>query len=95
MSMFKYRDKDVPPTGKPIGTRMSRLPGYGEGNPLACAYGMRGPKPYGNPGRFFIVARGPVPRERGMARDRPSPYGNPGRFFSPSRGGLSPASVVS
>jgi len=23
------------------------------------------------------VARGPVPRDRGMARDRPAPYGNP------------------
>ena len=29
----------------------------------------------------FTVARGPVPRDRCMARDRPSPYGNPGRFF--------------
>ena len=27
-------------------------------------------------GPFSTVARGPVPRERGMARDRPSPYGN-------------------
>ena len=34
----------------------------GEGNPLACACGMRGPKPYGE-GAFFVVARGPVPRE--------------------------------
>ena len=35
------------------------------------------PSPYGE-GAFFIVARGPVPRDRwsarGMARDRPSPY---------------------
>ena len=28
------------------------------------------------------VGRGPVPRDRGMARDRPSPYGDPGRFFT-------------
>ena len=26
------------------------------------------PSPYGNPGRFFTVARGPVPRDRSMAR---------------------------
>ena len=34
---------------------------------------------------FFIVARGPVPRERWiartLARDRPSPYGTARRFF--------------
>ena len=30
---------------------------------------------------FFIVARGPVPRDRCMARDRPSPYGEGARFF--------------
>ena len=33
-----------------------------EGNPLACACGMRGPKPYGEV-PFFSVARGPVPRD--------------------------------
>ena len=42
---------------------------------------MRGPKPYGDM-PFFIVVRGPVPRERWsaptMARDRPSPYGEGG-----------------
>ena len=44
----------------------------GEGNPLACACGMRGPKPYGERddvffvvrATFFFVARGPVPRDR-------------------------------
>ena len=39
---------------------------------------------------FFIVARGPVPRDgwvaRTMARDRPSPYGTARRFFSVARG---------
>ena len=30
-------------------------PPHGEGNPLAGACGIRGPKPYGNPGRFFTV----------------------------------------
>ena len=48
----------------------------GEGNPLACACGMRGPKPYGEV-PFFFVARGPVPREAtmapGMARETRSP----------------------
>ena len=44
------------------------------------------PSPYGNARRFFPVARGPVPRERwiartrAMARDRPSPY-DEGRAF--------------
>ena len=32
------------------------------------------PSPYGEGDCFFIVARGPVPRDRSMARDRPSPY---------------------
>ena len=58
----------------------------GEGNPLACACGMRGPKPYGEGGGFSPpVARGPVPRDcwsaRAMARDRPSPYGEGGVFY--------------
>ena len=35
---------------------------HGEGNPLACTCGMRGPKPYGEGVTFFFVARGPVPR---------------------------------
>ena len=34
----------------------------GEGNPLACACGMRGPTPYDEGDPFFTVARGPVPR---------------------------------
>ena len=38
---------------------------HGEGNPLACTYGMRGPKPYGKQRRYRrTVARGPVPRDR-------------------------------
>ena len=43
--------------------------------------------PLGPKNRFFIVARGPVPRDRRgarartMARDRPSPYGNARRFL--------------
>ena len=38
---------------------------HGEGNPLACACGRRGPKPYGSQRGFlrFTVARGPVPRD--------------------------------
>ena len=32
-------------------------------------------------GRFFTVGRGPVLRDRCMARDRPSPYGERGVFF--------------
>ena len=81
----------------------------GEGNPLACACGMRGPSPYGKGGVFFrsagacpprtlvphsvgqdrliltrsgsgdfalSVVRGPVLRDRCLARDRPSGYGN-------------------
>ena len=49
-----------------------------------------GPRPTGKGRLFFIVARGPVPRERwnarGMARDRPSPYGEGGAFFPVARG---------
>ena len=45
-----------------------------------------GPRPTVEGGRFFTVARGPVPRDRWitrtMARDRPSPYGKTGRFFT-------------
>ena len=37
---------------------------HSEGNPLACACGMRGPKPYGKQHAFLAVARGPVPRDR-------------------------------
>ena len=51
---------------------------------------MRGPSPYGEGERFFIVARGPVPRERwimrALARDRPSPYGEGSVFFIVARG---------
>ena len=35
---------------------------------------------------FFTVARGPVPRDRGMARDRPSPYVKKRRFLTVARG---------
>ena len=46
------------------------------------------PSPYGEEKAFFIVARGPVPRERwiarDMARDRPSPYGDRGRRIGPT-----------
>ena len=38
---------------------------HGEGQALALREGAA---------FFFIVARGPVPRDRCMARDRPSPY---------------------
>ena len=43
--------------------RLLLRPRHGEGNPLACACGMRGPKPYGAQRGFlrFTVARGPVP----------------------------------
>ena len=38
---------------------------HGEGNPLACACGMRGPSPYGSRRDVLCttVARGPVPRD--------------------------------
>ena len=50
-------------------------------------YGERGVFLFVNAGmHFFIVARGPVPREcwitRTLARDRPSPYGFKGLYFS-------------
>ena len=65
----------------------------GEGNPLACACGMRGPKPYDEGDVFFTVARGPVPRDRCMARDRPSPYVKRRRFFHRSAGACPPRSL--
>ena len=59
------------PALDPFGSRRSRTTEmdprsrHGEGNPLACTYGMRGPKPYGKQRRYRItVARGPVPRDR-------------------------------
>ena len=42
--------------------------------------------PLGPKDSFFIVARGPVPRDRCMARDRPSPYGEGVAFFTVARG---------
>ena len=48
------------------------------------------PSPYGEGVAFFIVARGPVPRDRWiartLARDRPSPYGEGVAFFIVARG---------
>ena len=51
---------------------------HGAGNPLACACGMRGPAPYGEDNAqgclreartpHVTVARGPVPRDRCIAR---------------------------
>ena len=55
---------------------------HGEGQALALRCGWR----------FFIVARGPVPRDRCMARDRPSPYGAGGVFLFVAR--VSPAIVA-
>ena len=48
----------------PIGRMRSDSKAHGEGQALALREGDR----------FFTVARGPVPRDRCMARDRPSPY---------------------
>ena len=49
---------------------------------LACS-GSGDPELRGGMG---TVARGPVPRDRGLARDRPSPYGERWRFFFVVRG---------
>ena len=47
---------------------------------------------------FFIVARGPVPRDRWiprtLARDRPSPYGEGWRFFYRRAGACPPRSFM-
>ena len=64
----------VSPVGETSRSRCSRSAGAcpprllecaddGEGNPLACTCGIRGPKPYGKGMAFFTVARGPVPRD--------------------------------
>ena len=59
----------------------------GEGNPLACACGIRGPSPYGEgEAASTPVARGPVPRDRCMARNCPSPYGEKRSALSVARG---------
>ena len=50
------------------------------------------PPPYGE-GTFFIVARGPVPRDRCMARDRPSPYDEGAALFSRSAGACPPRAL--
>ena len=52
---------------------------HGEGNPLTCACGMRGPSPYGKRGRCFHRRAGACP---------------PRSFQAPSRGGLSLAIVA-
>ena len=46
--------------------------------------GPKGPEEKGE--TFFIVVRGPVPRDRCMARDRPSHYVKGRRFFTVARG---------
>ena len=62
-----------------IARRIYRSAGACPPRSLVCLRARRGP-----------VVRGPVPRDRGMARDRPSPYGNPGRFFHRSAGACPP-----
>ena len=46
--------------------------------------GPKGPEEKGE--TFFIVVRGPVPRDRSMARDRPSHYDEGEVFFHRSAG---------
>ena len=62
---------------------MSGRPQHGEGQALALRWGA-----------FFIVSRGPVPRERwiarAMARDRPSPYDERKAYFHRSAGACPP-----
>ena len=46
----------------------------GEGNPLACACGMRGPKPYGERGIFSVRSAGACPpRSLTLCGKRPQP----------------------
>ena len=47
-----------------------------DGQDLSGFLGWDRPSPSG--AFIFIVVRGPVPRNRGVARDRPSPYGYDG-----------------
>ena len=61
----------------------------GEGNPLACAWGIRGPSPYGEKGIFSTRFSG----ARMMARDRPSPYGERRLFSTRSAGACPPRSL--
>ena len=74
----------------------------GEGNPLACACGIRGPKPYGNARRFFRSAGACPPRALEYADDGegnplacacgmrgPSPYDEGGLSAPAAPGGLS------
>ena len=48
----------------------------GEGNPLACAYGIRGPKPYGE-GRFSARSAGACPPRALDSADAHDGEGNP------------------
>ena len=65
----------------------------GEGNPLACACGMRGPSPYVKGRRFFTVARGPVPRVVHRQDAVLGLLGPKGCFFYRSAGACPPRSL--
>ena len=67
----------LPCSARACPSRTSEGPGHGEGQALALREGKA---------FFFIVARGPVPRDRSMAKDRPSPYVKGRRFFTAARG---------
>ena len=64
------------------------------GNPLGCAYGIRGPPRYEKKRLPLIVGRRPVPRQCSrnptIAGDRPPRYGKKKRFLN-DRGGQAPA----
>ena len=63
----------------------SPRPGHGEGNPLACACGMRGPKPYGAAVQFWLGEGNPLACACGMRG--PKPYGAAAQFWNvPSPG---------
>ena len=78
-----HRDQEVSPTGKP-----SSYPALIGGQYQKAS----GPRSSGAPAPervktcFFTVARGPVPRDRSMARACPSPYVKGRRFFTVARG---------
>ena len=63
---------------------------------MRCCFMSRAGGAFGYRPRVFFgctVARGPVPRDRCMARDRPSPYGEKGRSWSRSAGACPPRSL--
>ena len=76
----------------------------GEGNPLACACGMRGPKPYGEGGSIFYRSAGACPPRALDDADAgagnplacacgmrgPKPYGEGGSIFYRSAGACPP-----